>query len=102
MSSYFLVIEALDPDSDHINVGPDPVPAFHFMRIRVLLLIMSIHGPPLLCFEPLKLLNFDFDDPDPLFTLMQIQIQLPKIMRIRIRHSWADQQTSTGHHPLYI
>ncbi len=29
---------------------------------------MSVHDPPRLCFEPLKLLNFDFyADPDPVF-----------------------------------
>ncbi len=31
---------------------------------------MSVHGPPRLCIEPLKLLNFDFNataDPDPAF-----------------------------------
>ncbi len=65
--------------------------------------IMSGHGPPRLYFEPLKLLNFDINadpdpaihcnvDPDPAFnsnaepdssiTLIQIRIQLPKIMRI--------------------
>ncbi len=87
----FLVIEALDPDSDHINVGPDPVPAFHFYAdpgpASHQAPIRSIHGPSLLWFEPLKLLNFDLDAyPDPLFTLMRIRIQLPKIMRIRIRN----------------
>ncbi len=29
---------------------------------------MSVHNPPQLCFEPLKLLNLDFNaDPDPAF-----------------------------------
>jgi hypothetical protein len=78
------------------------------MRIRILLLIKattprlqtlqsfililqastgSVHGPPRLYLEPLKLLNFDFNaDQDSFFTLMWIRILLPKIMRIRIRN----------------
>jgi hypothetical protein len=76
---------------------------FTFMRIRVLLLIR----PPLLCFEPLKLLNFDLDtDPDPLITLMRtgIRIQLPKIMRIRTRYPGqiSREVHGIGHHLAYI
>jgi hypothetical protein len=42
--------------------------------------------------EPLRLLKFNFyADPDSAFTLMRIRIQLPKILRIRIRiHNSAD------------
>ncbi len=68
----FLVIEALDPDPDHINVGPDPVPAFHLnadpdpafqcgTTASHNAPIVNVDGPLLLCFEPLKLLNFDLD-----------------------------------------
>jgi hypothetical protein len=41
--------------------------------------IVSVYGPPRLCFEPLKLLNCDFDadPPDPIFAIMRIRIQLP-------------------------
>jgi hypothetical protein len=43
--------------------------------------------PPVLSFEPLKLLNFNFNaDTDPVFfTLVRIRIQIPKIMQIWIR-----------------
>jgi hypothetical protein len=50
--------------------------------------IVSVHGPTWLCFEPLKLLNFEFiADPDQLFTLMpiRIRIQLITLMPIWIR-----------------
>ncbi len=61
---------------------------------------MSIHRPPRLYFELLKLLNFDFNadadpafhshaDPDPAFHShadpVRIRIQRPTKMRIRIR-----------------
>jgi hypothetical protein len=40
---------------------------------------VSVHGPPRLCFEPLKLLNCDFAvDLDPIFAIIRIRIQLPK------------------------
>jgi hypothetical protein len=85
-----------DPDPDpsfHCVADPDPDPTSHF-RIRILLVIKvmricdhwstdpprlhfesprphcSVCGPPLLRFEPLKLLNFDFNadlDSDPAF-----------------------------------
>jgi hypothetical protein len=52
--------------------------------------IVSIHGPPRLYFEPVKLLTFVFKvDPVPDLTfdsLMRIRIQLPKLMRIRIHN----------------
>jgi hypothetical protein len=41
--------------------------------------IVSVHGPPRLCFEQLKLLNCNFAvDPGPVFAIMRIRIQLPK------------------------
>jgi hypothetical protein len=50
--------------------------------------IVSVNGPPYLHFEPLKLLNFDFNadlDPHQLFPLMWIRIQLVSLMHIRIQ-----------------
>jgi hypothetical protein len=50
--------------------------------------IVSVCGPSWLHLKALQLLNFAFDaDPDPEFhSKVQIRIQLPKIMRIRIRN----------------
>ncbi len=50
--------------------------------------IVSVHGPPLLCFEHLKLLNIDFNADNririQLFTLIRIRIQFFTLIRIRI------------------
>jgi hypothetical protein len=84
-------------DSHHFNADPDPNPnpTFHFnanpdldldphqsdANLRALVFrpftasflslnasIVSVHGPPRLHFETLKLLNFDNNaDPDPAF-----------------------------------
>jgi hypothetical protein len=56
---------------------------FHF-ELRAS--IVSVHGPPRLHFEPLKLLNFLnlFQIRIQLCTLMRIRIKFPKKMRIRI------------------
>ncbi len=79
-----------DPNQDttfHFNANPDPdqdphqnddanlrplfstVPQnLHGFILRLNASIMSVNGPPRLHFEPLYLLNFDFNaDPDPVF-----------------------------------
>ncbi len=65
---------------DHWSVGS---PGLYFKP-------PSLHCErPQLCFEPLKLLNFDFNaDSDPAFHSNPdlVRIQLPKIMRIQIRN----------------
>jgi hypothetical protein len=72
-----------DPDPTfHFNADPDPAlyqsecesattVLYKSYRPSILSLhasIASVHGPPWLRFEPLSLLNFDFNaDPDPAF-----------------------------------
>jgi hypothetical protein len=52
------------------------------MHIRILLLI-KVTGPPRLCFEPITLMNLDFNaDPNLVFHANGIRIQLIKIIRI--------------------
>ncbi len=49
--------------------------------------ILSVYGPPRLFFEPLKLLNFDFNaDPVPAFHSNSDQDPTFQIMRIRTRN----------------
>jgi hypothetical protein len=109
LSLYFVLLQGYGSAS--LWYGPGS--SFSLMRIRILLLIKLIRicdhsttdppklhfgppglhwehrGPLRLYLEPLNILNFNFNaDPSGSFlTLMQIRIQLPKIMRIRIRNT---------------
>ncbi len=54
----WVIFALLDPDPA-TQINPDTEPCLHASTV-------SIHGPPRLHFEPLRLLNFDLNaDPDP-------------------------------------
>ncbi len=77
-------------DPHHSNADPDP--AFHFNADPDLLIIkvMRIFYPTSLVYRPSRASFWATKTPlkarFQLFTFMQIRIQLPKIMRIRIRN----------------